>query len=179
MRRGTFKGSKKKYHISFNNTWNSYKSGFGDVEDEFWLGNDNIHSLTSQEENELKVDIEFFNGSCKTYYFDSFKLENEKSNYRIKIGNSFNGHGANYFLHHDNLEFSTHDRFNGYNKQNCAKVHSGGWWFQNVICYDVFLTGIYKDADDKQNELHSIFWPSWQPLKTVQMKIKPKEKRIQ
>ena len=174
MRRGSFESPKRKYHISFNHTWNSYKSGFGDVEDEFWLGNENIHSLTTQGTNELQVDIEFFNGSCVTYHYDSFKMDNEKSNYRIKIGKPVNNGEALFLLQHNNLEFSTYDRYHGYNKQNCAKIHAGGWWFQNVRCYDVFLTGIYKEASDKERELHSIFWPSWQPLKAVQMKIKPK-----
>ncbi|XP_071140558.1 uncharacterized protein [Mytilus edulis] len=34
--------------IDFYRGWSAYKDGFGDVNSEYWLGNDNIHEITSQ-----------------------------------------------------------------------------------------------------------------------------------
>ncbi|PIO16663.1 hypothetical protein AB205_0214440 [Aquarana catesbeiana] len=33
--------------VDFYRDWNSYKIGFGSYLTEFWLGNDNIHQITS------------------------------------------------------------------------------------------------------------------------------------
>ncbi len=34
--------------IDFYREWNEYKNGFGDLQTEFWLGNEKIHQLTNQ-----------------------------------------------------------------------------------------------------------------------------------
>lgn len=39
--------------VDFYRDWNDYKAGFGDVEGEFWLGNDHIYQLTNQGEFQL------------------------------------------------------------------------------------------------------------------------------
>ncbi|KAK0060507.1 BpsFReDn9, partial [Biomphalaria pfeifferi] len=39
--------------VDFFRTWDEYRHGFGSLEGEFWLGNDNIHYLTSQGEYDL------------------------------------------------------------------------------------------------------------------------------
>jgi ficolin len=35
---------------NFSRDWDDYKEGFGNLQDEFWLGNEKIHQLTLQGE---------------------------------------------------------------------------------------------------------------------------------
>lgn len=36
--------------VDFYRNWTDYRRGFGDLEGEFWLGNEHIHQLTNQGE---------------------------------------------------------------------------------------------------------------------------------
>ena len=49
--------------VDFYRDWSSYKNGFGDLHDEFWLGNDNLHRLTAAGSVSLRVDLEDFEGN--------------------------------------------------------------------------------------------------------------------
>ena len=60
QRRGSYGGQE-----SFNRDWNDYKYGFGDPNQEVWLGNENIHVLTNSEDYELRVELEDFEGNTR------------------------------------------------------------------------------------------------------------------
>ncbi|CAB1344167.1 unnamed protein product [Coregonus sp. 'balchen'] len=47
---------------NFYRPWAHYKSGFGNVAGEYWLGLDNIFLLTMRKKSELRVDMEDFEG---------------------------------------------------------------------------------------------------------------------
>ena len=49
--------------IDFYLDWESYKNGFGDLNGEFWLGNDNLHRLTAADDVILRIDLEDFDGN--------------------------------------------------------------------------------------------------------------------
>ena len=34
--------------LSFDRSWSEYKQGFGNVESEFWLGNEKLHQITRE-----------------------------------------------------------------------------------------------------------------------------------
>lgn len=46
---------------SFNRDWKQYKSGFGSIRGDFWLGNDNIFRLTRQP-SVLRIEMEVRDG---------------------------------------------------------------------------------------------------------------------
>ena len=71
--------------IDFYRGWNDYKNGFGDLNVEFWLGNDNIHLLTLN--HDQKVKIELITPANEIAYADygSFWIENEEKKYLVNI----------------------------------------------------------------------------------------------
>ena len=69
QRRGYFGGPRE---IFFRN-WTYYKHGFGDLDGEFWLGNDNIYQLTKSGDMKLRIEVEAHNGSTAWAEYDSFK----------------------------------------------------------------------------------------------------------
>ena len=73
--------------VDFYRNWTEYASGFGDVEGEFWLGNDNIHTLTTQDGKtyELRVDLDDGNETRLAMY-DSFDIAGPDDNYRLHLG---------------------------------------------------------------------------------------------
>lgn len=59
--------------VDFNRTWKEYKEGFGDLNGEFWLGNENIHKLTSQGDYSLRIDLEDWNNKHKHAFYQVFR----------------------------------------------------------------------------------------------------------
>ena len=175
MRRGDF-GDKM---TTFHKNWVSYKNGFGDSEGEFWLGNDVMHLMTTEEDNVLRIHLSSFDNDDINLDYTSFAVGNESSFYRLNIGLPTGTSGrtpaANSLRYHNNHPFSTFDRKNDGFEQNCAATYKGGWWFNG--CYFGFLTGEYFRASDKREIWQGIMWYDWkgnQSLKGAEMMIRPK-----
>ena len=72
--------------VDFYLGWESYKNGFGDLNGEFWLGNDNLHRLTAADDVKLRVDLEDFDGNIKYAEYKTFKVADEGDKFRLLIG---------------------------------------------------------------------------------------------
>ena len=70
--------------VDFYLGWESYKNGFGDLNGEFWLGNDNLHRLTGNVT--IRVDLEDFEGDTRYAKYKTFKVADEADKYRLLIG---------------------------------------------------------------------------------------------
>ncbi|CAG2196063.1 Tenascin-R,Ryncolin-2,Ficolin-3,Veficolin-1,Ryncolin-1,Fibrinogen C domain-containing protein 1-A,Fibrinogen C domain-containing protein 1,Fibrinogen C domain-containing protein 1-B,Fibroleukin,Ficolin-2,Tenascin,Ficolin-1,Fibrinogen-like protein A,Ryncolin-3,Angiopoietin-related protein 7,Angiopoietin-4,Ryncolin-4 [Mytilus edulis] len=69
----------------FYRGWEAYKNGFGNLEAEFWLGNEKIHSLTKQGKYELRVDISDFNGNKAYATYSTFSVGDASTNYKLTV----------------------------------------------------------------------------------------------
>ena len=77
--------------VDFYCDWNDYKHGFGNLSGEFWLGLDNIHHLTSDNNKMLlRVDLEDFEGNTAYAEYDMFGVMSENDKYKLTCG-SYSG----------------------------------------------------------------------------------------
>ena len=61
--------------VDFYRVWDDYKKGFGNMSGEFWLGLENIKRLTKDNDKELRVDLEDFEGEKKYAKYETFKVD--------------------------------------------------------------------------------------------------------
>ena len=82
--------------VDFYLNWSDYKHSFGDLSGEFWLGNDKIHRLTSDDNNMLRVDLGDFERNTSYAEYDIFGVMSESDMYKLILG-SYSG--MNLSLH--------------------------------------------------------------------------------
>ncbi|XP_078534237.1 fibrinogen-like protein 1 [Lissotriton helveticus] len=173
---------------SFDRNWNDYKHGFGDYTSgrgEFWLGNDNLHFLTSQGDYTLRIDLADFEGQRRYAQYNSFRVGDEESSYQMTFGDysgtagdslagSFNPE-MEWWASHKGMKFSTKDKDNDNYEGNCAEEENSGWWFNR--CHAVNLNGFYYNGPYTAKTDNGIVWYTWHgwwySLKSVTMKVRP------
>ena len=77
--------------VSFNRRWSEFKTGFGFLGSEFWIGNEKIAFLTNQKQYQLR--LEFENAAGQTYYvtYDRFRISDEWGEYSLSSLGTFGG----------------------------------------------------------------------------------------
>ena len=69
----------------FNRAWIFYKLGFGDLEKDFWLGNNYIHRLTA-ERKELLLELKSFTDDDVAFaLYKSFQVSDEDDGFRLHV----------------------------------------------------------------------------------------------
>ncbi|XP_007525269.1 tenascin-R [Erinaceus europaeus] len=158
----------------FFRKWAEYRMGFGNLEDEFWLGLDNIHRLTTQGRYELRVDMRDGQEAAFASY-DRFSVDDSRGLYKLHIG-SYNGTAGDSLSYHQGRPFSTEDRDNDVAVTNCAMSYKGAWWYKN--CHRTNLNGKYGESRHSQG----INWYHWKghefSIPFVEMKMRPYAHRL-
>ena len=85
--------------VDFYLGWKSYKNGFGDLNGEFWLGNENLQRLTAVNNITMRVDLEDFVGDIGYAEYTTFKVADEADKYRLLIG-GYNGTAGDSMAFH-------------------------------------------------------------------------------
>lgn len=160
--------------VDFYRDWAAYKQGFGSQLGEFWLGNDNIHALTAQGTNELRVDLVDFEGNRQFAKFTSFKMAGEAEKYKLVLGAFVEGSAGDSLTSHNNNAFSTKDRDNDRVAENCAVQYQGAWWYYD--CHVSNLNGRYLGGSH-ESFANGINWNSGKgynySYKVSEMKVRP------
>ncbi|XP_072367902.1 tenascin-R isoform X3 [Scyliorhinus torazame] len=155
----------------FAQKWADYRVGFGNLEDEFWLGLDNIHKISAQGRYELRIDLRDGRESVYAAY-DRFYLSDSRNLYKLRLGD-YNGTAGDSLSYHQGRPFSTKDRDNDVAITNCASSYKGAWWYKN--CHRANLNGKYGENRHSQG----INWYHWKgheiSIPFVEMKMRPYE----
>ena len=156
--------------VDFYRGWNDYKSGFGQLTTEFWLGNDRIHRLTAARPSTLRVELEDWNGVRVYAKYGKFKVGDEQAKYRLEVG-SYSGTAGDSIKGHNNMAFSTKDRDNDISSSNCAASWTGAWWYEN--CHSSNLNGKYLGRKSDNRGARWSGFRSSLSLKFTEMKLRP------
>ncbi|XP_034546189.1 fibrinogen-like protein 1 [Notolabrus celidotus] len=178
----------------FNRSWVEYKDGFGDMNSalgEFWLGNDNLHLITTQGNYSLRINLEDFDDNQRYAEYKNFKVANEQDHYLLDFGeyvgtagDALAGSyqvGVSPWASHQGMKFSTYDQDNDNYKGNCAQEDKGGWWFNK--CHSAHLNGkYYHNGHYSATTDDGVVWYPWRgwwySLKTSIMKLRPTNFKI-
>ncbi|XP_043386013.1 tenascin isoform X6 [Chelonia mydas] len=153
----------------FYRNWRTYTAGFGDPKDEFWIGLETLHKITSQGQYELRVDLRD-KGETAYALYDRFSVGDSKTRYRLKV-DGYSGTAGDSMIYHNGRSFSTFDKDNDAAITNCALSYKGAFWYKN--CHRVNLMGRYGDNSHSQG----VNWFHWKgheySIQFAEMKLRP------
>ena len=156
--------------VDFYRGWNDYKSGFGQLTAEFWLGNDKIHRLTAARPNTLRVELEDWDGVRVYAKYGKFNVGDEQAKYRLEVG-SYLGTAGNSLAYHNKRAFSTKDRDNDISSFDCAVMNTGAWWYKS--CHYANLNGKYLGNKRDYRGAQWYHFRDTLSLKFTEMKLRP------
>ncbi|XP_071230100.1 tenascin-like [Salvelinus alpinus] len=149
--------------------WKNYSKGFGELSGEFWLGNENLHNLTSMAPMTLRVDLRAGDESAFAKY-SAFTVDTVRRNYALKVS-GYSGTAGDSMSYHNARMFSTRDRDPTPFITRCAMSYKGGWWYKN--CHEANLNGLYDTSVNHQG----VIWTAWKgkdlSIPFTEMKLRP------
>ncbi|XP_021260864.1 angiopoietin-related protein 3 [Numida meleagris] len=167
--------------LDFNQTWDAYTNGFGDLNEEFWLGLNKTYSITKQGDYILRIELQDWRDN-KRYIEYAFTLGGPETDYVLQLSR-ISGSIPNALPEQTDLRFSTVDHDTAIiNDLNCPQNYLGGWWHSE--CEETNLNGKYvaprsKGRLDRRKGLY------WKPrkgryylLKSTKIMIHPTDLKI-
>jgi ficolin len=155
--------------------WSSYKRGFGDLNRDFWLGNEKIFALTNQDEYRLHIDLMAFSNETRFADYEWFFVTSEQTKYTLNLGRFMSSSTAGDSLYYNRgMRFTTRDQDNDQSMSSqCAENYKSGWW--HAGCTLANLNGLYSRGND--STATGVFWNNWlgakYSLKGCEMKVRP------
>ena len=137
----------------FERSWEDYKTGFGPLSGDMWLGLDRISRLTANDKTKLLITMRPKRAPYQTVFaeYQNFNLGNEETNYTLHLegyskystaGDSLIPTEAYQFHNLDGMQFSTFDRDNDVSENgHCAFKYKSGWWHNR--CFLANLNGLF------------------------------------
>ncbi|XP_062605202.1 ficolin-1-like [Saccostrea cucullata] len=157
--------------VDFYMSWLAYKHGFGNASKNYWIGNDAIHTLTKDKNQELRVDLERYNERQAYAVYSTFYIGHEVTKYILTVS-GYNGTAGDSLDEHNGMQFSTYDQDNDIVFYKCAVTYHGAWWYKD--CYNANLNGLYSPSPNKSG--HFPIWKTWviEALRKTMMMIRPR-----
>uniref|UniRef100_A0A8C0Y5G3 Tenascin XB n=1 Tax=Cyprinus carpio carpio TaxID=630221 RepID=A0A8C0Y5G3_CYPCA len=154
---------------NFFRSWREYSNGFGVLDGEFWLGNEQLHNFTKMSPMTLRVDLRAGDETVYAHY-SSFSVDSVKKHYTIRVS-GYSGTAGDSLTYHNGWPFSTRDRDPQPFITRCAMSYRGGWWYKN--CHEANLNGLYNTDTNHQG----VIWTEWKgkdfSIPFTEMKFRP------
>lgn len=79
--------NRESHSIDFNRTWFEYRRGFGHIHNQtdFWIGNENLHWLTTSYSCRLKIELTDWYNETRIATYEHFRIADQKDGYRIHL----------------------------------------------------------------------------------------------
>ncbi|XP_066122815.1 angiopoietin-related protein 4 isoform X1 [Saccopteryx bilineata] len=165
--------------VDFNQSWEAYKTGFGDPQGEFWLGLEKVHLILGDRGSHLVVQLQDWEGNAESLQFP-VHLGGEDTAYSLQLTAPVASKlGATTVTPSGfSLAFSTWDQDHDLRRdKNCAKNLSGGWWFGTCVHSNLNGQYFHSIPQQRQQRKKGIFWKTWRgryyPLQATTMLIQP------
>jgi len=151
---------------NFYRSWQEYKHGFGKLQGEHWLGNENLYRLTAQaivSGSELRVDMIRNSSGRYTMRYTNFDIGLESTGYKLHVSGR---QGGLYFgmEKHDGMKFSTYDKDQDPNTSvDCASEMHGAWWYDDCKStsnryQSSNLNGVYDEFENLTDAKTAFSW---------------------
>lgn len=140
-----------KSSINFQNSFESYKNGFGDLNGDHFLGLENFHLLTKNKNRELMAVL-----NDTSYRIGYFKVLNEFNHFKLIIDNEIDKFpDESSLLLLNNSLFSTIDLdYDLAVNSNCSSGWKAGWWFTDCFDRSMCLTCLVMHGNSGVKRLY-------------------------
>jgi len=118
----------------FNQSWETFKVGFGSKKCNYWLGNELLHQLTKDDQYKLRFDLQALD-SGQWYWaeYSTFIVDAEATKYRLTVS-GYSGNAGDAMNYSNGRQFTTFDNDNdAINVVNCAALRGGGFWHKGCV----------------------------------------------
>ncbi|CAG2226825.1 Angiopoietin-related protein 1,Angiopoietin-related protein 4,Ficolin-1-A,Angiopoietin-1,Fibrinogen C domain-containing protein 1,Ryncolin-1,Angiopoietin-related protein 7,Fibrinogen C domain-containing protein 1-B,Fibroleukin,Fibrinogen-like protein 1,Ficolin-1,Ficolin-1-B,Angiopoietin-4,Fibrinogen-like protein 1-like protein,Ryncolin-2,Tenascin-R,Fibrinogen C domain-containing protein 1-A,Microfibril-associated glycoprotein 4,Ryncolin-3,Tenascin-X,Ficolin-2,Fibrinogen alpha chain,Tenascin,Ryncolin-4 [Myt len=142
--------------VDFYRFWDDYKTGFGNIAGEHWLGNDNLHFILRQRSYQVRFDLEDFTGNTSYAVYSTMYVGDESDNYKLNLTGYYGTAGDGMvswkggILSSDGMMFSTRDRDNDINDDKHCAIKKSGWW-HGSCSYANINGGVYSEKFSKSS----------------------------
>ncbi|KAL1381101.1 hypothetical protein pipiens_013712 [Culex pipiens pipiens] len=127
--------------LDFYRNWTDYKAGFGDINEDFWIGNELIHQISKEKPREIHFLLSDWEDKTGVAKYSGFQMGGEAEMYALKSLGSYSGTAGDSLLRNVGQKFSTKDRDNDAYEGSCSHLYFGGWWYDK--CHLANLNGKY------------------------------------
>ncbi|XP_030383663.1 ficolin-1-like [Scaptodrosophila lebanonensis] len=118
---------------NFQRDWQTYENGFGDFDDDFFIGLKKLYYTLKSEPHELYVHLSNEYNETSFAHYDNFSIGNASESYMLKTLGKFSGDARDFMSNRIDGKFSTYDRDNdGVDSDNCASASVGAWWYKGA-----------------------------------------------
>ena len=166
--------------VDFYRGWVDYEMGFGKVDQEFWLGLNKLHRLTTHRlstiASSLRIDMEDFIQDRRYAHYKYFYVGDSSTSYTLAV-EGYTGDAGDSLSGQNTFKFSTRDKDNDVWPKNCAVEFKGAWWYSK--CHSSNLNGQYLRGAHKSHA-DGVEWSTWEghgqyySLKFTEMKVRRK-----